>query len=87
VHLFREHVLDQESALLDSDMAEYNRLYRKIETIEAELKGRSLQSRKALLVLRYEAFFRRKSASGFGRHGLDFARLNGRHTEAASGRA
>lgn len=58
VHQFREFALDQESALLDSDTAKYNRLYKKLEAIESELKVRGPEARKALLTLLDDANLR-----------------------------
>jgi len=66
VNQFREYALDQESALLDSDTATYNRLYDKMKKIDLELRARGPQARRALLVLlddpnlrvRYEAAMR-----------------------------
>jgi hypothetical protein len=48
---FRSHALEQEAALLDSDTAKYNRLYKKIQAIDSELRARGSEARKALLVL------------------------------------
>ncbi|HYM17658.1 MAG TPA: DUF2019 domain-containing protein [Micropepsaceae bacterium] len=48
---FRAYALEQESALLDSDTDEYNRLYDKMEAIDLELRTRGLEARKALLRL------------------------------------
>jgi hypothetical protein len=60
---FRGHALEQEAALLESNTARYNRLYKKIKSIDSELRARGPEARKALLVLlddpnlrvRYEA--------------------------------
>lgn len=63
IERFRQHALDQESALWDSNTRKYNRLYDKIKAIENELRARGPEARKTLLVLlddpnlrvRYEA--------------------------------
>jgi hypothetical protein len=63
VNRFRAYALEQEAALLESNTARYNRLYKKIKSIDSELRARGPEARKALLVLlddpnlrvRYEA--------------------------------
>jgi hypothetical protein len=63
VQQFRAYALEQEAALLESNTARYNRLYKKIKSIDSELRARGPEARKALLVLlddpnlrvRYEA--------------------------------
>src|SRR5579875_3163997 len=51
VSLFREYALKQQSVLLDSNTAAYNRLYEKMTAINDELKSRGMEARKSLLVL------------------------------------
>jgi len=51
VQRFRQHALDQESTLWDSNTAKYNRLFDRMQAIEDELRSRGPEARKALLVL------------------------------------
>ena len=51
VALFREYAIMQERVLLDSNTRKYNKLYDKMAAIDAELRGRGLEARKALLTL------------------------------------
>lgn len=63
VALFREYAIKQESFLLDSNTAAYNRLYDKIEAIDDELKSRGMEARKSLLALLSDENFRVRYAA------------------------
>jgi hypothetical protein len=51
VKRFVAYALDQEKALLRNDVAQSNLLFRKMETLESELKSRAGDQRHKLLVL------------------------------------
>jgi Domain of unknown function (DUF2019) len=63
---FRDYALQQEGAQLDGDTGKYRGLYQKMESIDAELRARGQDARRALLPLlneqnmrvRYEAAVR-----------------------------
>jgi len=60
---FRDHALQQEAAQLDGDAGKYRSLYQKMKSVDAELRARGQDGRRALLPLlneqnmrvRYEA--------------------------------
>lgn len=51
VERFASLALEQDKALLDSDISKASRLYWKLEDVEAELKAREGDQRRALLKL------------------------------------
>ena len=55
---FREYALEKETALLDSETTKFKGIYKKLQSIDAELRARGPAARKALLILLNDENFR-----------------------------